>query len=321
MSINILSTGGYVPDNPVDNSFFESFLDTSDEWISTRTGMKTRNLSCGENATELGIKAAKQAFKRSGLSAEDIDLVICSTVTPHSRVPTTAALIRDALGINHAVAFDLNAACTGFIYAVTVAKSLMETMGYRNAIIVGSEALSQITDYTDRGSCILFADGAGAAVIGQGSGRGIIAEYIDSVTDKEDVLTCSLPVLETPFTSPSDENIRIAMDGKKVFVFAVGAMTSAIKEVLGKSGVSLDDVKYIVPHQANIRIILSVAGRMKLPMERFFVNIDHTGNTSSASVPLALDELYQSGCVSRGDLILLVGFGGGLTYGATLFEV
>ena len=321
MSVKILATGSSLPELCVPNSHFESIMDTSDEWIVSRTGIKSRHIASHETTATLGEAAARAAMYKSGLCPGDIGLVIFATITPTSRVPSMASLICEQLDISRAIAFDINAACTGFIYACTAARAMMESAGINNALIIGAETLSTITDYSDRTTAILFADGAGAAVLGRCESGGILAEYISGEPDSSRVLYCDYPAENTPFTEgkkPTEPHIM--MNGKRVFVFAIGAMTEAINAVLQKSGLSADNIKWIVPHQANTRIIKSTASRMEVPLERFFINLDTCGNTSSASIPIALDQLDQAHPLAPGDRIILVGFGGGLTYGAILIE-
>ena len=327
MFIHILATGSALPDHEVSNAFFEQRLDTTDEWIISRTGIHSRRLSAGQTTTDLAAAAAAQALANSKLTPDDIDLVICATMTPDTRAPSVACRVRDALGIKRAVAFDLNAACTGFIYALSVARGLMETGAYHNALIIGAETLSTITDFEDRSTCILFADGAGAALLGQTAedglpfGRGrLLADCLESVPDTDGVLVCGYPVADTPFMSTDNEPHHVVMNGKRVFSFAVGAMMEAIETVMNQASLPISSLRRIVPHQANTRIISSVAARMGIDPELFYVNLQTRGNTSSASIPIALHELAEAGGLARGDLVLLVGFGAGLTTGAVLIE-
>jgi len=305
----------------VENSYFEGIMDTSDEWIVSRTGIKSRRIAAGETTATLGENAARAALDKSGLKPADIGLVIFATITPTSRVPSMASVLCGRLGIADAPAFDLNAACTGFIYACSAARGMMETLGIDHALIVGAETLSSITDYTDRSTAILFADGAGAAVLSRCERGGILAEYIKGRPDNDGALCCGFSALDTPFAKHDGPfSDKITMNGKRVFVFAVESITEVIGAVLQKAGLTADDIKWVVPHQANTRIIKSAAGRTDIPLEKFFINLDVCGNTSSASVPIALDQLNTAHPLSPGDKIILAGFGGGFTYGATLIE-
>ena len=304
----------------VDNSYFEGIMDTSEEWIVSRTGIKSRHIATNETTATLGENAAREALGKSGLSPQDIGLVIFATITPTNRVPSMAGVICGRLGIT-ATAFDINAACTGFIYACSAARGMMETLGIDHALIIGAETLSAITDYTDRSTAILFADGAGAAVLSRCEHGGILAEYIKGKPDGDRALYSETAVSDTPFSKRGEPAQQaVVMNGKRVFVFAVEAMTESIGAVLSAAGLTAGDIKWIVPHQANTRIIKSAAGRMDIPAEKFFMNLETCGNTSSASVPIALDQLNTVHPLTTGDRIILVGFGGGFTYGATLIE-
>ncbi|HCC35810.1 MAG TPA: 3-oxoacyl-ACP synthase, partial [Ruminococcaceae bacterium] len=246
---------------------------------------------------------------------------ICATLTPHYCAPPNAAEIRKRLGIENAVAFDMNAQCTGFIFSCAVAHSMMKTLGFKNALVIGSEILSKLTDWTDRTTCILYGDGAGAAILSDSEdSSGIKSVYLEGSNDFDDSLVCLSALNDSPFAVPQQANTKIQMKGGKVFTYAVGAMKRSVNKVLESSGFSLDDIKWIIPHQANLRIITSTANRLNVEMDRFFVNIDHTGNTSSATIPIALHELYNTGQLQKGDLIILTGFGAGLAAGALLLE-
>lgn len=321
MGIQIRSTGSYLPELIVTNDDLSKFLDTSDEWISSRTGIRQRHLSAGESTSDMGAKAAKMALEKSGLRPEEIDLVICATVTPDVCVPMVASNIKKALGIGHAAAFDMNANCSSFVYAVTIAQSLMGSCGYRNALVIGSDTNSSIVDWTDRSTCVLFGDGAGAVVLSQAEGRGIISTYLGGAIDTEGALLCRNKRDNTPFDKTEQEgNSKLQMNGKGVMRFAIGAFEESVTAVTKSAGVSPDDIKLIVPHQANIRILQSAAKHMGISEDRIFVNIDQTANTSSATIPIALDEATRSGRLNRGDLTLLIAFGGGFSLGAVLLE-
>ena len=322
MSTAIISTGGALPEKTVTNDDLSALVDTNDQWITERTGIKTRQISTGESATAIAKQAAMQAIERSGLTIHDIDLIIVSTITADTLVPSAACCLRNALGIEHAVAFDINAACTGFIFATTIADALMQTSAMKNALIVGCDMLSRITEWTDRSTCILFGDGAGAAILQkqENSGSGILAAHLEGENDTNDALVCGIKYDSTPFNDEKLTHDKIEMNGKAVFRYAVGAMNHSILSVLEKSGKTLEDIDWIVPHQANLRIIDSAAKKLKVPPEKFFTNLDHCGNTSSASIPMALNALMESGKVKKGDLIMLTGFGGGFSSGALLFQ-
>ncbi|MBZ9609242.1 ketoacyl-ACP synthase III [Clostridium estertheticum] len=311
MGIQIISTGSYLPE----------LLVTNDEWISTRTGIKERHISTTETTTSLGVNAAEIALKNSGLSKEDIDLVICSTGTPDVCVPTVAANIKKELGIESAVAFDMNTSCSGFIYAITVAESLMKNCNYKNAIVIGADTNSQIVNWQDRSTAVLFGDGAGAVILSNAEETGIIATHLDCVIDHDNVLTCYNKIESTPFfTDKNEKNQKVVMDGKGVLRFATKAFIEATQAVVDKANISISDIKLIIPHQANLRILKSVAKKMNIDESKFFINIDRTANTTAATIPIALDEALISGMINKGDIILFVAFGAGLSSGAVLLE-
>lgn len=321
MPIQIISTGSSLPKRVVSNDDLSTFLDTSDEWISSRCGIKTRHIATSETTTQLGAESAKIALENSGLKANDIDLIICATITPDTITPMTAANIKEMLGIENAVAFDLNANCSGFVYAITVAKSLMETCEYKNALVIGADILSQIANWEDRSTCVLFGDGAGAVVLSNTSRKGILATFLDCLIDSDKFLSCLHRIDPTPFsTYQRQEGVKVVMNGSRVMRFAVKALTHATEFVAHKAGVQINDIKIIVPHQANARILASAASTLGIGMDKFYINIDKTGNTSAASVPIAFDEVVRQNLIQRGDLVLFVAFGGGLTSGAILFE-
>lgn len=323
MKVSLVSTGSALPEKILDNHEMSKLVETSDEWITERTGIKTRRIVTTETTLSLAVEASRNAMEKGNINPSDIDLVICATITPDTVVPSAACRIRQELGIEKGVAFDINAACSGFIYAINIAKSLMQTEGYNTALIVGSEVLSRIVDWTDRTTCILFGDGAGAAILRKDtdSGGEVLATHIESFNDVQNVLVCDNYPIDTPFyIGYKPENTRLVMDGQQVFRFAVNAIADSITAVLKKAGKSPDEVKYFVPHQANVRIIDSAANKLKIDKSRFFVNLDKVGNTSSASIPIALDELLDTVKPEKGDLVLIVGFGGGLTSGSALIQ-
>ncbi len=321
MPIRIAATGSYLPELVVSNDDLAKFLDTSDEWITTRTGIKTRHLARNETTTEMGAKAASLALHNSGLSPEDIQLVVCATLTPDTAVPMVAASIKKALGIENAPAFDLNGNCTGFIYALTVAESLMKNCGYQHALVIGSDTNSQILDWNDRATCVLFGDGAGAVVLSTTDRKGIISRYLNCIIDTDGALSCPTTLDKTPFSDRERvTGTKIVMQGSKVLRFSVKAFSTSLQKVMEQSPYSMHDLKFVVPHQANLRIIEAAANNVGLDRSKFYVNIDRVANTSSGTIPIALDEMNGGGLLSRGDLLLLVAFGGGLSYGAMLVE-
>lgn len=321
MNIKIGGVGGYLPSLVVTNDKISKFVETNDEWIVERTGIKERRISEGENTSEISIKAAKIALERAKIESKDLDLIIVATITPDMFMPSVACLVQKELNATKAAAFDISVACSGFVFALETANSLMKSLNYKNALVIGAETLSKVIDWNDRGTCILFGDGGAAAVLVQDEKKGIINSYLKTEGEKGQVLTIGALDFNTPFTKENySYNKHVEMNGREVFKFATSAIIKAIDGVLEGTDVSLEDIKYIVPHQANIRILDYVAKKLKIDGNKFYTNLDKTGNTSSASVPLALNEIYEKGLLNEGDKILLVAFGGGLSYGATLIE-
>ncbi|MDR1773446.1 MAG: ketoacyl-ACP synthase III [Clostridioides sp.] len=319
----IIGLGSCVPDRIMNNFDFEKIMDTSDEWIRTRTGIKERHIvSEGEANTDISIKAAKRAIEDAKIDPKDLDLIIVSTITPDTVLPPTSCLIQEMLGATNAAAFDISAACTGFIYALTIATQFIENGMYKNILVIGAEILSSITDYTDRTTSILFGDGAGAAILSRVDEGGILSTYIGADGSGKDYLF--IPAggsrLGTSVQTIEQNLHTVKMAGNEVFKFAVRKMEEASLEAIKKAGLKLEDVDFLIPHQANIRIINSSAKRLNMDMENVYINIDKYGNMSSASIPVALDEAYRKGKLKKGDNVLLVGFGGGLTWGSTMIK-
>jgi 3-oxoacyl-[acyl-carrier-protein] synthase-3 len=311
-----LGTGGALPENEVANGAFAAFVDTSDEWIASRTGIRSRRISSGDTALSLARSASERAIASARIRREDISLVICASVTGETLTPSLACLLQRDLGLREEdiLAFDINAACTGFIYALGLARELLRPGG--RALLVGSEILSRVTDFTDRSTCVLFGDGAGAVAAEASGGE---FHFVSGARgDGESLAIGSIPSAPNPFSearaSPPPPFIR--MNGQEVFRFAVESMTKSIRKVTERAGLAPCEIDHFVCHQANRRIIESAARRLGAPPERFFMNIERRGNTSAASVPLALDELNASGRLRRGERVVIAGFGGGLTYGA-----
>jgi 3-oxoacyl-[acyl-carrier-protein] synthase-3 len=319
-SIGILGLGSFLPEKILTNNDLERMVDTSDEWITKRTGMKERHLLEDDvPAYTMGLKAAERALQDANLKAEDIELIIVSTDSPDYLFPTTACQIQNGLGAFNAGAFDMNSACTGFIYALSVGEQFIKTGKYKNILIVSNEGLSRIVDWEDRNTCVLFGDGAGAAVIGEvEDGYGIQSFHLGAKGDLGHNLTqpCCFISDEDREKRPSGKEQVIWMDGTEVFKFAVGAMTDATNKVIADVGLTIDDIDMIFPHQANARIIKSSTKRLKISSEKVFKNLEKMGNISSACIPVGLDEAKREGRLKKGDNIVLVAFGGGLTYGA-----
>lgn len=316
----ILGTGSYAPSRVVTNDELSKIVETSDEWIHTRTGIRERRLAGPDDTTtSMAVASARAAIADAGLNAADIDLLIVATLTPDQPMPATACLVQTELGVPASAAcFDLNAACTGFVYALDTAWALLASGRHRHALIIGSEKLSSVTDWSDRTTCVLFGDGAGAVVLGpapaDSPASGLIAAKLGAIPGTADLL--QIPGGPSPLET---EGRRcITMKGREVFKLAVRAMDEVARDLLSAEGYTAEDVALVVPHQANLRIIHAISEYLKLPQDRFFVNVDRYGNTSAASIPLALDEARRAGRLRRGDLVLLVAFGAGLTYGGAL---
>ncbi len=321
----ITGLGMSVPEKVLTNFDLEKIVDTTDEWIRTRTGMSERHITDENTATsDLCTDAAKKALKDAGLAAKDIDIIIVATATPDTIFPATACYVQKNIGAKNAAAFDISAACSGFLYALTVADSFVRSGLYKNILVIGAETLSKITDWTDRSTCVLFGDGAGAAVVQPSDGtRGIVRTYISSDGRLTDLLILPAGGSRKPASHETvDQRLHyIKMEGQEVFKYAVKAMGDAAVKVLKEAGVDSKDLALLIPHQANHRIIQATARRIKLPMEQVYVNIHKYGNTSAASIPIALTEAIEEGKLKQGDYCLLVSFGGGFTTGAVLLKI
>lgn len=320
----ILGTGHCVPHNIVTNADMEKFVDTSDEWISTRTGIKQRHFAPeGVNTSDLCTEAARQALEQSGTAAEDLDLIIVCTLTPDMTIPSAACIVQANLGAKNAAVFDLYAACSGFAYGVITATQYIETGMYKRVLVIGAEILSRVLNFKDRNTCVLFGDGAGAAVLGPvPEGYGILG--MDMGADGNGGKYLNIPASGTAIL-PTDEARKkgltyVHMDGKEVYKFAVKVMGQTAEKALERAGIDKSEIDILVPHQANIRIIQSAAKRLDLPMEKVFVNIDKYANTSGASIPIALDEAHREGRIKRGDIVVLTGFGAGLTWAGMVMK-
>lgn len=317
----ILGTGSAMPERVLTNADFEKMVDTSDEWIVSRTGIRERRIAeAGEATSDYATIACKRALERANIDPMDLDHVICATVTPDMMFPSTASIIQDRLGAKNAGAFDLSAACSGFLYGVSVASALVEAGRCKYVVVVAADLLSRITDYTDRSTCVLFGDGAGAVVIGAvPEDRGFLAFDLGSDGGGGKFLHQPAGGSRIPASHESVEAKQhfLKMEGQETFKFAVRAMGSSTEKVLDRAGLTKDDIDLLVPHQANIRIIDAAAKRFGVPEEKVVVTIHKYGNTSASSIPIALDEAVREGRAKQGDTIVMVGFGGGLTWGAT----
>ena len=323
-SIVISGTGSYVPEKVLTNNDLSEFLDTSDEWIFERSGIRRRHIAAdGEASSDMALHASRNALEMAGIDASQIDLVVVTTVNPDMAFPSTACLLQAKLGIrNNIPCFDLSAACSGFVYGVEVATRMMQSGMYKNALVVSSEKMSSIVDWQDRSTCVLFGDGAGAVVLRASDAEniGIVGTVLGA--DGSDTAMLCMPaggsLLPTSAETVEKRLHFVRMDGKEVFKHAVKIMQEKALEVLDRCGVSSEQVSLLIPHQANTRIIQSVAKRLNIPSEKVYVNIENYANTSSASIPIALDEAMRGGRIKRGDYVLFVSFGAGLTWGATL---
>lgn len=319
MSVRILGTGSALPERCVANQELEGLVDTSDEWIRERTGIGSRYVSTGETVVSLAAEACARALEDAGREGGEVDLLLVATCTPEDALPCAACQVQERIGAANAVAFDLNAACAGFLFALHTVWAYMEAGIYRNALVAGAEVLSKIVDWTDRGTCILFGDGAGAVYLEKcpaGGQTGILGFAQHSDGRKGSVLSCTGRTGGSPFFGQEPLYPYVRMDGREVFAFAVRQVPEAIREAVGKAGIEVEDVDLFVLHQANRRILEGIAKRLSVGMERFPMNLDKVGNTSSAAIPLLLDELRKCGHIAPGKTVVLSGFGAGLTYGA-----
>ncbi len=318
----IAGIGSSVPSRVLSNKDLEKLVDTTDEWITTRTGIKERRIAeAGEPLSKFAVEASERALEDAGVAARDLDLIICATVTPDRPIPATACIIQRKLGAPRAAAFDLQAGCSGFIYALQMARTGILSGEYRSVLVVGAELLSKYTDYQDRGTCILFADGAGAAVVTPGeSPRGVLSTRLRADGEMFEFITIVAGGTENPISIEAIQrrDHLIKMKGNDVFKVAVRMIEEVSREVLEAEGLGPADVTLFVPHQANQRIIDAVASRMGMDSSKVFVNIDRYGNTSAASIPIALDEAWKAGLFKRGDTLLLSAFGAGLTWAASV---
>ena len=317
----IAGTGSYLPDKVLTNADLEKIVDTSDEWIVSRSGIRERHIAADDQTTsDLSYEAALKALEAAGMTADEIELIIVGTTTPDIVFPSTACLLQAKLGISGCGAFDVNAACSGFIFALSVADQFIRAGTVKNVLVVGAETLTRLVDWTDRATCVLFGDGAGAVVLKADSEAGILSTHLHADGGKQDLLIC--PVGPSKGFKPELPNagVKIHMAGSEVFKHAVKALDSVVDETLHANGLDKSDLDWLIPHQANLRIIEATAKRLHMSMDQVIVTVDRTGNTSSGSIPLALDEAVRSGKIQRGQLLLLEAFGGGFTWGSALIR-
>jgi 3-oxoacyl-[acyl-carrier-protein] synthase III len=324
MNAGIIGTGHAYPSGLLTNADLEKIVETSDDWITSRTGIKQRRKASADEYTSMfAVKAANQALERAGMDAKDIDIIVCATTTPDQILPSTGCIIQAEIGAHNAAAFDVVAACSGFLYGLTTVESMIRTGQAKNALVIGAEVLTKYVDYTDRATCVIFGDGAGAAVLsGVADDKGILATKIRS--DGRYLEQLFSPGggtrMGTSHQTIDDGQHFFKMKGNELFKVAVRSMAEISSEMLAKAGYTIDDLKIVIPHQANQRITDAVASRLGLPEEKVYSNIAQHGNTSAASIPIALDECIQSGKIVEGDLVLMTAFGGGVTWGGTVIR-
>lgn len=325
MNAKIIGVGSYLPEKILTNFDLEKMVETSDEWITTRTGIKERHIAKeDEFASDLAAKAAKEALLNAKLDATEIDLILCSTVSAEMVTPTVSCVVQDAISAVNAAAIDINTACSGFVSALIIAQQFIKSGTYKNILVVGTDTMSKYVDWSERTSCVLFGDGAGAVVVTQGTDEEGVLAY-DIGADGSGGKHLSIPSLkfsqEDLDRRGGEERRTFWMDGSEVFKFAVRVMADSTKKVLEKAGLTADDVDRVVPHQANIRIIDGAVKRLKIDSEKVYANVSRTGNMSSASIPVAFCEAVKEGAIQKGDKVVMVGFGGGLTWGSVLIQM
>src|SRR6266700_8236730 len=323
-TVSIIGTGSYLPDKRLTNADLSRMVDTSDEWITTRTGIKERRIAAKDELTsDMATKAALQALEQAKVKPEDVDLILLATATPDMLFPATACFVQKKLGAKNAACLDISAACAGFLFGIEIAQQFITSYTHDTVLVIGAEKLTSITNWTDRNTCVLFGDGAGAAVLRhRGSAHGVISTHIGSDGQFTEILFMPGGGSRCPITA---ENAHlhlntIHMTGKEVYKQAVTAMVVASKKSLEQAGLSIEDIACVIPHQANVRIIEAIADRLGISRDKMFVNLDRYGNTSAAAVAIALDEANRSGRIKRGDYVLMVVFGGGLTWASTVIE-
>ena len=323
-TVSIVGTGSYVPDKRLTNADLSKMVDTSDEWITTRTGIKERRIAAKDETTsEMATKAALKALEQAKVTPKTLNLILVATATPDMLFPATACFVQKKIGATNAACLDISAACAGFLFGIEIAQQFITSHTHDTVLVIGAEKLTSITNWTDRNTCVLFGDGAGAAVLRhRGSAHGVISTHIGSDGQFTDILFMPGGGSRCPITRDNvDMNLAtIHMSGKDVYKQAVIAMVNASKKVLADAGLTADDIACVIPHQANLRIIEAIADRLKIPLDRFYVNLDKYGNTSAAAVAIALDEANRSGRIKHGDYVLMVVFGGGLTWASTVIE-
>lgn len=323
-NVGIIGLGTYVPENVMTNFDFEKIIDTSDEWIRTRTGIEERRFASADQATsDLGAEASKKALEKAELSAEDIDMIILATTTPDYPIQSTACVVQELIGAVNAAAVDINAACSGFVYALTMAKGLIASGMNKRILVIGAEVLSKCVDMQDRNTCVLFGDGAAAAVVAEvEEGYGMLSQFLGAEPDVKGALRTPAGGTRKPLSQEvlDERSNFLQMKGQDVFKFAVKALPKATLEALEGANLKAENIDMVFPHQANVRIIEAASKRLEIPMDKFYLNLNKLGNTSSASIGLALGEALDKGLVKKGDTIALTGFGAGLTYASMIIK-
>ncbi len=328
MNIKILGTGSYAPKKVLTNTDLEKIVDTNDEWISSRTGIKERHIAeDNESCSDIALQASLRAIEEANIKVEDLDLIVVASITGDKIFPSTACILQKKLQASNAVCFDVSAACSGFLYAIeTVSLMLSNSSTYKKALVLGAEKMSSIVDWTDRNTCVLFGDGAGSMILeatDNADENSIIASKLGSNGDYEDILHIPAGGSAMPTSHETVDNHLqfLKMEGQEVFKLAVNSMVSACKETMEKAGVESSDIKWLIPHQANYRILKSVAKRLRIAEDNVFINVNKYGNTSAGSIGIAFDEMMKSNSTKKGDYVLLTAFGGGLTWGAMLLKI
>ena len=323
-TVSIIGTGSYMPEKILTNAELETLVDTTDDWIVSRTGIKERRVAAADESTsDLAAKAALSAMENAGITADEIDLIIVATITPDMFFPSTACFVQHKIGAKKAACFDVSAACAGFLYALEIAQQFITSHTYNTILVIGAEKLTSIVDWTDRNTCVLFGDGAGAAILQhRKGGHGVISTYMASDGGLSDILYIPGGGSRFPINKDNaDQRLNcIKMNGKETYKHAVTSMLDAATRALAAAGIGTKDLACIIPHQANLRIIEAIAHRMDVPLDRFMVNLDRYGNTSAAAVAIALDEAHRTGRMQVGDYVLLVVFGGGLTWASSVIQ-
>ena len=320
MNIKITGTGSSLPKLRITNEDLSRIVDTSDQWIASRTGIRARHIAVEETTTEMSVEAAESALKSAGIEAEDVGIIIAATVSADKYLPGLACEVQKNIGAKHAVAFDLNAACSGFLFALNTAALYLKQGIYQHALIIGAETLSKMVDWTDRSTCVLFGDGAGAAVLSVSEEKGILSMVQGSDGARGDVLSCEARKVNNPYIKSDITLSYVSMNGQEVYRFAVKTVPKAICEAVERAGLKLEDIDLFLLHQANYRIIEAVSKRLGQPMKKFPTNLEECGNISAASVPILLDNVNNHGMMTKGMKIVLAGFGAGLTWGAVVIE-